>query len=64
LECQHSSKNVILLKTAVTRRRVDDRSTEETKSKRHANEDIVKDTKHKKVTENKTKKNNVSEVKK
>jgi len=38
-------KNVILLKTAVTQRRVDDRSAEETKSKRDANEDVVKETK-------------------
>jgi hypothetical protein len=38
-------KNVILLKTAVTQRRVDDRHTEETKGKRDANEDIVKGTK-------------------
>jgi hypothetical protein len=42
LKCGHSLKNVILLKTAVTQRRVDDRYTEETKGKR---EDIVKDTK-------------------
>jgi len=41
-------KNVILLKTAVTQRRVDDRSTEGTKRKRDANEDIVKTQKIKK----------------
>ena len=45
MECGHSLKNVIFLKPAVTQRRMDDRYTEETKGKRDANEDIVKDTK-------------------
>jgi hypothetical protein len=38
-------KNVILLKTAVTQRRLDERYTKETKGKRGANEDIEKDAK-------------------
>jgi hypothetical protein len=36
-------KNVILLKTALTQRRMNGRYTEETKGKRDAKEDTVKD---------------------